>query len=90
MDQEIWKFITYDCGQAKDLATSFLTLVSAILVGTITFSEKIINFPTARTGQRLCVIGSWILFMAAIISAGIAIVFNYNAVITATLRQQTL
>lgn len=60
MEQSIWNFLTYDYGEAKDLAKAFLTLVSAVLVGTITFSEKIVNFQTASFIQRRLVIGSWI------------------------------
>ena len=43
-NSSIKDLITYDYGEAKDLAKAFLTLVSAILVGTIIFSEKIVNF----------------------------------------------
>ena len=47
MDPSIKDFLAYDYMEAKDMAKAFLTLVSAILVGTITFSEKIVNFETA-------------------------------------------
>lgn len=79
MDDQVKDFLTYDYGEAKDLAKSFLTLVSAILVGTITFSEKIINFQTAPALQRRLIISSWSLFVLAIISCGIGLIFLYNA-----------
>jgi hypothetical protein len=84
MEQSLWAFLTYDYAEAKDLAKAFLTLVSAVLVGTITFSEKIVNFQTASLLQRLLVIGSWGFFVFAIITCGIAIVLDYNSVLAAT------
>src|SRR5689334_5634133 len=83
MDDSTKDFLTYDYGEAKDLAKSFLTLVSAILVGTITFSEKIVNFQTASTAQRLLVIASWTFFVLSIVLSGVAIVLDYNSVLTA-------
>jgi hypothetical protein len=79
MDDRVKDFLTYDYTEAKDLAKSFLTLVSAILVGTITFSEKIINFQTATASQRRLTIASWVFFVLAIISAGTGLVFLYNS-----------
>jgi len=84
MEQSIKDFLTYDYMEAKDLAKAFLTLVSAILIGTITFSEKIVNFQTATSAQRLLVIASWAFFVFAIIASGMAIVFDYMAVFSAT------
>jgi hypothetical protein len=83
MDEGIKDFLRYDYKEAKDLATSFLTLVSAILVGTVTFSEKIVDFQRAPAFQRSLVIGSWVAFVFAIISSGIAVIFDYNSVLAA-------
>ena len=44
MDDYIKDFLTYDYAEAKDLAKAFLTLISVILVFSITFSDKVINF----------------------------------------------
>jgi hypothetical protein len=81
MDDNIKAFLTYDYTEAKDLAKSFLTLVSAILVGTITFSEKIVNFQTASRVRKGLVVGSWSAFVGAIVFAGLALVYYYNALL---------
>ena len=79
MDDRVKDFLTYDYGEAKDLAKSFLTLVSAILVGTITFSEKIINFQTASAGQRRLTIASWSFFVLSMIICGIGLCFLFSS-----------
>jgi hypothetical protein len=40
MDQVTKDFLTYDYAEAKDLAKSFLTLIAAILVFSITFFRE--------------------------------------------------
>jgi hypothetical protein len=40
-------FLKYDYAETKDLSKSFLTLVAAILVFSLTFSEKIVDFSTS-------------------------------------------
>jgi hypothetical protein len=54
------------------------------LVGTIIFSEKIVNFQTASTLQKLLVIASWGIFVFAIILSGTSIGVYYNSVLAAT------
>ena len=45
-------FLKYDYGETKDLCKSFLTLVSALLVFSVTFSEKIVAFPAPNLLRR--------------------------------------
>jgi hypothetical protein len=45
-------FLKYDYAETKDLAKDFLTLVSAILVFSLTFAEKIVNFHWSMEAQR--------------------------------------
>jgi hypothetical protein len=66
-------FLRYDYAETKDLSKSFLTLVSAILVFSITFSEKIVDFPNAGRLARICLIISWSLFMLSIILCGVSL-----------------
>jgi hypothetical protein len=40
-------FLKYDYPFTVDMAKSFLTLISAVLVFSITFSDKIVDFPKA-------------------------------------------
>jgi hypothetical protein len=83
MDEITKNFLTYDYPKAKDLAKSFLTLIAAILVVSITFSEKIIGFQTATRSKKVFLVMSWVLFFIAIICCGVALVFHYMAVLEA-------
>jgi hypothetical protein len=49
--------------------------VYSILVFSITFSEKIINYQTASTKARLLLLLSWVLFALAIITCGLALCY---------------
>lgn len=66
-------FLRYDYAEAKDLAKSFLTLNSGILVFSIAFSEKVIEYRTASMPAKLAMVGSWALGILAIILSGAAI-----------------
>jgi len=66
-------FLKYDYAETKDLCKSFLTLVSAILVFSVTFSEKIVGFPQAKTGAKTCLVTAWGLFLIAIIACGVGL-----------------
>jgi hypothetical protein len=66
-------FMKYDYTETKDLCKQFLTLVSGILVFSITFSEKIINYQQASTKTKLLLLLSWLLFALAITCCGIAL-----------------
>ena len=68
-------FMKYDYTETKDLCKQFLTLVSGILVFSITFSEKIINFQQASTKTKLLLLLSWLLFVLAITCCGIALCY---------------
>jgi hypothetical protein len=66
-------FLKYDYGETKDLCKSFLTLVSALLVFSVTFSEKIVGFPRAKPAAKACLVLTWALFLIAIIACGIGL-----------------
>jgi hypothetical protein len=68
-------FIKYDYAETKDLAKSFLTLVSAILVFPLTFAEKIVDFQKASTLLKTIMVASWGMFIIAISLTGLAICF---------------
>jgi|SRR5271165_3318801 len=67
---EIENFLKYDYAETKDLAKTFLTMVSAVLVFSVTFSEKIIDFAHAKLAPRALLISSWVLLLLATISGG--------------------
>jgi hypothetical protein len=65
------------------LRNHFLTLISAILVVSITFSEKVIGFQSATRSKKVFLVMSWILFFIAIICCGVALVVHYRALLEA-------
>jgi hypothetical protein len=70
VDERAKLFIDRDYAETKDLAKAFLTLLTAVLVASITFSEKIVDVNRSGWWPRGLMIGSWILLLAAIASCG--------------------
>jgi hypothetical protein len=64
---------SYDEG--KDLSKSFLTLIVAVFVASITFSEKIIDIKTAGKWAKAAMITCWISLLLAIAACGTGIVY---------------
>ena len=69
------KFLQYDYGETKDLLKTFITLVSATLVLSLTFSEKVIDVAHASNAIADILLLAWILFVAALIGAGLGMCF---------------
>jgi hypothetical protein len=63
-------FLDKDYAETKDLAKAFLTLLTAILVASITFSEKIVDLSRAGWWSRGAMISCWVLILIAIASSG--------------------
>lgn len=68
-------FLKYNYTETKDFCKQFLTLVVAVLVFSLTFSEKVIGFPNATLPAKLCLAISWILMLIAIVSCGIGLTY---------------
>ncbi|WP_035966430.1 hypothetical protein [Bradyrhizobium sp. YR681] len=68
-------FMKYDYAETKDLLKTFITLISATLVVSITFSEKIVGIRDTSSRVRETLIWSWSLLVAALICAGVALAF---------------
>jgi hypothetical protein len=68
-------FMKYNYAETKDLCKEFLTLVSGILVFSLTFSEKIVDFRSSPKSPKILLFSSWTLFVASIISCGIALTY---------------
>ena len=68
-------FLKYDYTETKDVCKHFLTLVTAVLVFSLTFSEKIVDYKNATDFAKYLLLGSWILFLFAIIACGIGLVY---------------
>lgn len=69
-------FIDHGYPEIKALGVQFLTLLSAILVFSITFSEKIINYNLSGFLVKMLLITAWCLFIAAIVFDGIGLSYN--------------
>jgi hypothetical protein len=68
-------FLKYDYTETKDLAKSFLTLTSGLLVFSVSFSERAINAKGAALMARISLGASWVLMIIAIVICGLAICF---------------
>jgi len=68
-------FIEKDYAETKDLTKAFLTLLTALLVASITFSEKIVDLSRAGWWSRGLMISCWVLLLIAIATCGAALAF---------------
>src|SRR5690349_17567982 len=57
-----------DYTESKDLAKAFLTLLVAVFVGSITFSEKIVDVKTSGVWAKATMILCWICILIAIVA----------------------
>jgi hypothetical protein len=72
-------FLKYDYPESKDLAKSFFTLLTALLVASITFSEKIIDFTQASLVSKGLMVACWLSLLGAIAVCGVALAFMAQA-----------
>lgn len=72
-------FLRVDYAESKDASKAFLTLITAILVASITFSEKIVDVAQSGWTVKTIMIVSWVLFLIAIGSCGAALALMMNA-----------
>jgi hypothetical protein len=70
-------FLEFQYPESRDLLKHFLTLISASLVFSLTFSEKIIDFATARTVQKVAVVGAWSSLVVSLGACGLGIYTLY-------------
>jgi hypothetical protein len=75
LNEDAVNFMKYAFTETKDLAEHFLTVITAVLVFSLTFSEKIADFKSATTKTRGALVTAWCSFLLAIIACGIAICF---------------
>ncbi|WP_129156276.1 hypothetical protein [Bosea sp. Tri-44] len=68
-------FMKYDYAETKDLLKTFITLISATLVFSITFSEKVVGIKDGSLESRVALIIAWSLLILALICSGIALSF---------------
>jgi hypothetical protein len=68
-------FMKYNYTETKDLRKDFLTLVTGILVFSLTFSEKIVDFRRSAKSAKILLFSSWTLFISTIISCGVGLTY---------------
>jgi hypothetical protein len=69
------EFLKYNFAITEDLCKQFITVVSGVLVFSLTFSEKIVNFSTAKKGLRILLAISWASMLFAIIASGLGLTY---------------
>jgi hypothetical protein len=68
-------FLKYNYLETKDLCKQFLTLVSALLVFSLTFSEKIVKFSEASIWPKSLLVIAWAAMLVSIISGGVGLLY---------------
>jgi hypothetical protein len=66
-------FLKYHFAETKDLLKAFLTLLSATLVFSIAFAEKIVNFQASTKAARAFLVSCWVLLVGAIVLTGVSV-----------------
>ena len=72
-------FVSFHYQEVKDLGKQFLTLISATLVFSVTFAEKILPFASATRFQKALLSLSWLILLASLAATGFGIYVNYLA-----------
>jgi hypothetical protein len=70
------KFLKYNYQETKDLGLHFLTLVTAVLVFSLSFAEKVFDFQHSTKKKRLILILGWCLYLLSIITCGLGLTLN--------------
>lgn len=73
--QKLYAAIKTVYDEGKDLSKSFLTLIVAVFVASITFSEKIIDLKTAGPWAKTAMIICWASLLLAIVACGTGLVY---------------
>ena len=76
-DAEI--FLEFHCPELKDLGKHFLTVISAVLAFSVTFSEKIVDISKTTFPQKILIMCSWLFLIVAIVTSGAGLYYNFVA-----------
>jgi hypothetical protein len=68
-------FLKYDYAETRDLLKTFISLISATLVLSVTFADRILAARTSNRLGRQLLIFCWVLLVAALIASGISLCF---------------
>jgi hypothetical protein len=67
------RFLTYDYAESKDASKAFLTLLTALFVASITFSEKIVDVQKSSWWSLGLMVSCWVLLLVALACCGAAL-----------------
>jgi len=73
MDYPSELFLKYHYAETKDLLKTFLTLLSATLVLSIAFAEKIVEFKDSTRLAKTLLMSCWIGLIVSIVLCGLSI-----------------
>jgi hypothetical protein len=68
-------FFKYNYTETKDFCKQFLTLVVAVLVFSLTFSENVVDFSNASLAAKLCLVLAWTSMLISIVSCGVGLTY---------------
>lgn len=69
------KFIDKEYSEIKDLGKTFLSILVAVFVASITFSEKIVDYNSTSWWAKSLLIVCWILLLLSVVLSGAGMVF---------------
>jgi hypothetical protein len=79
LEKQAKLYLEKDYAESKDLAKTFLTLISAMLVASITFSEKIVDVSKAELLPLSTMIVCWVLLIVALVACGVGLALMTTA-----------
>ena len=68
-------FLKHDYSEAKDLCKQFLTLNVGVIVFSLTFADKVIEFSKTSEITRVVLLSSWSCLLASLVGCGIALAY---------------
>jgi len=68
-------FLKHDYSEAKDLCKQFLTLNVGVIVFSLSFADKVIEFSKTSEITRVVLLSSWSCLLASLVGCGIALAY---------------
>jgi hypothetical protein len=68
-------FLKHDYSEAKDLCKQFLTLNVGVIVFSLTFADKVIEFSKTSEITRVVLLSSWSCLLGSLVGCGIALAY---------------
>ena len=75
INEDATNFLKYAYSETKDLSKHFLTVLTAVLVFSLAFAEKVVDIKNADIISKGCLGAAWCSFFTAIVSCGVAICY---------------